>query len=106
MGSFASSRQEPQQSFAFTSHAIHRMDERGISQEAVDLAVSYGRAVHERGATIYAIGRKEVQRYRSQGVDLSDQEGIQVVCNKAGGIMTVYRNRDFRSLRPRRRRTH
>lgn len=106
MGSFANFQQEPQQAFTFTEHATQRMHERGISQEAVDLAVSYGRKFHERGAMIFAIGRKEVQRYLPQGIDLVEQEGVQVVCNKAGGIMTVYRNRDFRSLRPRRRRMH
>ena len=106
MGSFANFLQKPQQPFTFTAHATQRMHERGISPEAVVLAVSYGRKLHERGSTIFAIGRKEVLRYLPQGVDLIKQEGVQVVCNTAGGIMTVYRNRDFRSLRPRRRRMH
>ena len=65
--------------------------------------LNYGRVAHVRGATIYAVGRKEVERFARDGMDLSDVEGVQVVCSDSGVIMTVYRNRDFRGLRPRRR---
>lgn len=61
-----------------------------------------------RGARIYAIGRREVERYRAQGVDLDPFEGVQVVTKLDGAVLTVYRNRDLRGLRrddhPRRRR--
>jgi hypothetical protein len=82
------------------------MQERHISKTDVDLVVAYGREAHVRGATIFAVGRKETERYRRIGVDLVDLEGIQVVCNALGEVMTVYRNHDFRTLRPRRRVMH
>ncbi len=88
-----------------TQHALSRMDSRGISLDAVQAAVLYGRKVYTRGAEIRAIGRKEVKRLLSQGIDLRDYEGVQVVRGPDGGIVTVYRNRDFRGLRPRRRRS-
>ena len=46
------------------------------------------------------------ERYRLDGVELSSVEGVQVVCTDSGSILTVYRNRDLRGLRPRSRRAH
>lgn len=86
--------------FFMTHHAVQRMDSRRISMEAVEHVLEYGRLVRSRGASIYVIGRKEVAYSQIRGVDLSDLEGIQVVCGKDGAIMTVYRNRDLRGLRP------
>ena len=87
-----------------TRHAWQRMTARGMSLAAIEAAIEYGRAVHVRGATVSALGRKEVERCRRRGVDLSRYEGIHVVCSPKGMILTVYRNRDFRGLRPRYRR--
>ena len=86
-----------------SAHATRRMHARNISQTAVHAALEHGRTVHVRGAVIHAIGRKEVARLRPHGIDLSQFEGIQIVCAPDGTILTTYRNRDFRSLRPRRR---
>ena len=89
-----------------TRHAWERMGCRGLSPAKVRQVLAYGRTVHVRGATIYAVGRREVDRFAVDGVDLSAVEGVQVVCTDSGVVMTVYRNRDFRGLRPRRRRAH
>jgi hypothetical protein len=71
---------------------------------AVEAAVAYGRVVYVRGAEIHAIGWKEVLRFRRHGIELRAFEGIQVVCRPgAGVVLTAYRNRDFRGLRPHRR---
>jgi hypothetical protein len=94
------------QSFALTHHAIDRMAGRRLSEDAVSAALTYGRIAHVRGAKIFAIGRKEVDRYGRWGIDLRRFEGVQVVCSTDDSVMTVYRNRDFRQLRPRRRHGH
>lgn len=93
-----------QSKYSLTQHAWERMGERGLSPATVRLALNYGRDVHVRGATIYVVGRKEVRRYRQDGIELSSVEGVQVVCTDSGAILTVYRNRDLRGLRPRSRR--
>lgn len=93
-----------QSGYPITRHAWQRMCARGISLAALDATLTYGRVAHIRNAAIYAIGRSEVSRYRRHGADLAAYEGIQVVCSLDGKVMTVYRNHDFRSLRPRRRR--
>jgi len=93
-----------QSEYSLTRHAWERMSGRGMSPSAIRLVLNYGRAVHVRGAVIYVVGRKEVERYRKDGIELSSVEGVQVVCTDSGSILTVYRNRDLRGLRPRSRR--
>lgn len=82
-----------------TRHATARMTHRGIPAEVIETVIDYGRAVYTRGAVIHAIGRKEVERYRQEDIDLSDCEGVQVVCSTDGAVLTVYRNHRFRGLR-------
>ena len=89
-----------------TRHAWERMCGRSLSPDMVRRVLRCGRVAHVRGATIYAVGRKEAQRFQQDGINLSDVEGVQVVCSDSGAVITVYRNRDFRGLRPRSRRSH
>jgi hypothetical protein len=85
---------------ALTEHARIRMNARRIPAEAVEMALLFGRERHVRGATLYAVGRREVERVGETGVDLKLYEGIQVVCAENDVVVTAYRNRDFRGLRP------
>lgn len=85
---------------SLTRHAAERMPRRGIRLAAIHAALDYGRVVYTRGAFIYLIGHKEVNRQRQEGIDLSAFVGVQVVCSPDGSILTVYRNRCFRGLRP------
>ena len=88
----------------YTHHGRKRMTARGISETALSAVLEFGRMVYVRGAKIYVIGRKEVQSFLRKDIELADFEGIHVVCSLDGAIMTTYRNRDFRGLRPRGRR--
>ena len=90
-----------------TRHARDRMYERGLSLEVIGMALKFGRRIYTRGACIHVIGRKEVDQYRQRGIDLEDCHGLQVVCaTDDGHVITAYRNRNFRGLRPRRRIRH
>lgn len=91
--------------FSLSKHARARMTTRSISRTAIEAALEFGRCVEIRGAQIFAIGRKEVAKYRRDGVELRQYEGTQVVVTARGEVMTVYRNSDFRSLRMGRRRS-
>lgn len=86
-------------STTLTRHATTRMAHRGIQPDVIEHVIEYGRTVYTRGAIVYAIGRKEVERYRQEDIDLSEYEGVQVVCTTDGAVLTVYRNHDFRGLR-------
>jgi len=87
----------------FTQHAQVRLSSRRLSQTAVDAALSYGREVHTRGAVFYVIGRKEVEFARRDGIDISADEGIHVVCSSEDEVVTAYRNRNLSRLKPSRR---
>lgn len=81
-------------SYRLTEHARQRMSHRGISLEALSAAVHFGQVSSMRGgAEIFLVGRKEVARARSHGVDLSPYEGVQVVCSVRGHVLTAYRAR-------------
>lgn len=82
-----------------TQHASERMIHRCISSEVIESVIDYGRVIYTRGAIVHAIGRKEVERYRHENIDISACEGVQVVCSKEGTVLTVYRNQSFRGLR-------
>jgi hypothetical protein len=86
-----------------TAHAEARMMERRLTRTDVEAALSFGREVHTRGITIYAIGQKEVEMASLQRLDISKLEGIHVLCSRDGDIVTTYRNFDLRGLRPRHR---
>lgn len=89
--------------FSLSKHAYERMVTRSISRAAIEAALEFGRCVEIRGAQIFAIGRKEVEKYGREGVELREFEGTHVVVTASGAVMTAYRNSDFRSLRRRRR---
>lgn len=93
-----------QQRQIITTHAQKRMTGRRISETALSAVIDYGRVVYTRGAKIYVIGRKEVTTFLRKGVELADFEGIHVVCSPDGAVLTTYRNRNLRGLRPRGRR--
>lgn len=86
--------------YSMTDHAWRRMTSRGLSEGAVEAVLTYGRVAYTRGAEIHALGRREVEKYSDQALDLTPYEGVQVVCvPDDGSIMTVYRNHDLSSLR-------
>ena len=86
--------------YRFTEHADRRANARRLRRQAVFAVLEFGRRIYTRGAMICAIGSREVRRFALLGIDLSKFEGIQVVCDPDGTLITAYRNRDFSRLRP------
>ena len=85
-----------------TGHAASRMGSRRISQDDVSDVISYGRCYHVRGAVVYALGHREAELCRRDGLRPDRIEGLQVVCSPEDDtVITVYRNNDFSSLRRR-----
>ena len=76
------------------------MHKRGVTRAAVELTLSYGRQTYVRGARYYSIGRKEIRRHRERCPEMARHEGLHVVTQANGTILTVYKNRGFRVLRP------
>lgn len=88
---------------SLTEHARDRMLQRGICLWAVFQTLAFGRIARGRGATIYAVGKKEVAEFAKDGIDLSFCEGVHIVMTRRGLISTVYRNLSMPKLKPRTR---
>lgn len=87
-----------------TKHARERLPTRGIRGADVARTLEHGRTVHVRGADVYVVGRREIKSVAERGLDISDLHGLHVVCaSDTGVVITAYRNRNLRGLRPRRR---
>jgi hypothetical protein len=90
-------------SHQLTHHASLRSQQRCISRPTIDLVTRYGREIHTRGATFMVIGRKEVDKYKGLGIDLSKAQGVHVLLSTEGQVITTYRNQDLWKIRPRKR---
>ncbi|MEM5430579.1 DUF4258 domain-containing protein [Cupriavidus oxalaticus] len=87
-----------------TAHAELRMQQRGISAQLLELVLRYGRTLYERGLSFRVIGHKEVEHHARNGVDLKCAEGVHVLVESNGTVITTYRNHNLRKIRPGKRR--
>lgn len=79
-----------------TDHARNRTSGRAISEEQIQRVINLGRETHERHATIYFVGNKEIAKDKS----LSDCDGIHVVCApNSCVVITTYRNKQYSAER-------
>jgi hypothetical protein len=84
-------------------HALKRMSQRGIRPALVEQVLRYGRVIYERGLQFRVIGRKEVHCFAALGIDLQAAEGVHVLVQEDGLILTTYRNHKLRPIRPNKR---
>lgn len=89
----------------FSQHGWRRLRSRGVRYSGVVAAFEHGRIVFERGACIRLIGRQEVARAFRKGFDISQHEGVHVVCcPETDIVITLFRNKDLQVRPPARRR--
>jgi hypothetical protein len=81
-------------------HAKQREDQRGITEKQVTLAYQYGRIIHARRATYYVVGKKEIDKHSAAEPALKEMNGIHLVVSSNGTLLTVYKNKDLRKIRP------
>lgn len=81
-------------------HAWQRMQQRGIPPELVEQVLRYGRVIYARGLQFRVIGRKEVDFFASRGINLRAAEGVHVLVQADGSVLTTYRNHNLRAIRP------
>lgn len=94
---------QPQQALAnhpVVPHAWQRMRQRGIAPALVEQVLRYGRTIHARGLLFCVIGRKEVDHFAARGIDLRAADGVHVLVQADGTVLTTYRNHDLRAIRP------
>ena len=80
-----------------SAHARVRCHQRAISPSDVEIVERYGRGVHQRGAYMSILGKKELRRAQLQeGRDLSKLKGVHLVWDATERtVMTVYKNEKF-----------
>jgi len=83
-----------------SKHAELRESQRGISQKQILLAYKFGRIINSRRATYFVVGNKEIDKYGLSEPELKTMNGIQLVVSSGGTLLTVYRNRNLRRIRP------
>jgi len=87
--------------FHLSKHAQLRMSQRSIDLEQIQKVLNYGRMIHSRRARFYVVGKKDTKRLSKNGVNTQGLENMQVLVEeKTNTIVTVYRNKDFRHIRP------
>ena len=94
-------RRVARQAIRLGGHVLRRMQQRGIGEDAVVLAFSYGSDVRRDGdATVRRIDRRArhciEQELSLTPHELDRLEGIEVVVGHDGYVRTVYRVHDYR----------
>jgi|GEM_PF-2761232 len=76
-----------------TNHADKRLAQRGISKEAVEATLSYGRRLQQTGASLFFLGKKDIER--AQVPEFQKYEGTAlIVAQDDGCLITSYRNKN------------
>jgi hypothetical protein len=87
--------------FNLSEHACSRMNQRCIDKRSLKAVLSFGRVIRSRGACFYVIGKRELHHLQKTGVDIYRLENTQVVVDeKSSTVITVYKNNNFRKIRP------
>lgn len=75
-----------------TDHAIWRMQQRAISQTALDAVLRWGAPIEQNGFTIFFLGRRHLPADLAPA-DAAHLEGTVVVVARDGSVVTTYHTR-------------
>jgi len=79
--------------YALSSHARSRLCSRGVSREALEAALRWGRRTWSHGDLVFRLDRRSVAAARAYGIRVDAHEGTTVVLMHDGTVRTVWRNR-------------
>jgi len=69
------------------------MIRRGISEEAVEAAISWGTdKAQDRGRVAYVVDGHAIRRASFDGVDIEAHRGVEVTLGDDGDVLAVYRH--------------
>lgn len=86
-----------------SKHARRRTSQRGISSDRIELAAMLGTRIDQDGATLFFLGRRQLDRRDISSRDRERLEGLTVIVSRDGAVITAYRNRNGVAGRLRRR---
>jgi HSP90 family molecular chaperone len=78
--------------FVMSDHAMKRMFERSLSPKTVRLTLRHGEPTYGEDVRIYRVGKKQVSHV---GHRIRQAEGVQIVVDHGGTVVTLYRSSDF-----------
>ncbi|MFY9180161.1 MAG: hypothetical protein WAO12_10360 [Venatoribacter sp.] len=81
-----------------THHAITRASQRNITAAMISATLRFGRKTYQRGALFFSVGKKEIEKHSHKYALLNKMEGIHLVMSQTGEIITVYRDKTFKSI--------
>ncbi len=77
-----------------TEHARVRMYARSLNEVAIETVMEWGRSQHAGGSrTRWRVDRRVIKSAAKRGVDLSAYEGVVVIADRLGLVISVWRNR-------------
>lgn len=80
---------------SLTRHAINRMAQRGIKPKDVELVLDYGREIYAKGAILYVLSKKEIEKHQKTEPKLKNLRGLKVVVSTHDyTVITAYRNKN------------
>lgn len=80
---------------SLTNHAISRMAQRGIKLKDVELVLDYGREMYAKGAILYVLSKKEIEKHQKTEPKLKNLRGLKVVVSTHNyTVITAYRNKN------------
>lgn len=84
-----------------TDHAVTRMNQRGVREEQIRLAIAHGEETYRNGSIHYFVGERLVrERMRRDGLDLRACKNVHVVVSiDTGVVITAYVNSASRRTR-------
>lgn len=75
----------------YTAHSIKRMSNRKISQQEIEICLSYGEVIYKTGAKYHIISRKAVRQW-----GLSERlNGLCVIVSKDEYVITTFKNKEI-----------
>lgn len=96
---FTSVYPDEERTYGITTHAFIRMSQRGISKDAMAVALKYGRRVYAKNIIVYFFGKKEMKRFLKPNQHAAKWEAFRdihvLVSTSDDTVITTYKNQDI-----------
>lgn len=78
-----------------SQHALIRASQRNISNEDMQIVLTYGQRLHNGGAILYFLGQRDIPEELKSDDRIMKLEGTTLVISKDGTcLITLYKNKD------------
>jgi len=75
------------------------MNSRNISKESINYTLDYGTCYRDRKREVFRLDKKAISKAKLKGLDIGQHEGVHVVLDDDGLVITVYRHKEGKKIR-------